>query len=144
MTKFIWAWCGLLLSSPEIRRVSLPWLMKLPGRDSMTIEFLGGSLSKQIKRVRESLSLYSLFFTCSQLKIINILKWHILVWRVLNFYSHILGWHIVLPFGIISHPKSVVQSLLFIFWYRKISSYICVRSQVQRNKSPLILQTISF
>lgn len=32
-------WCGLLVSSP-VTRVNLPWLMKLPRRGFMTIEFL--------------------------------------------------------------------------------------------------------
>ena len=43
-------------------------------------------------------SFHLLFFKYLQLKIINIPKWHILGWHVLNLYGLALRWHIVVHF----------------------------------------------
>ena len=44
MTKFVWVWCQILVFSPGIR-VNLSLMMKLPGKESMTVEFLLEDLS---------------------------------------------------------------------------------------------------
>lgn len=72
---------GHLVSSPEIR-VSLPWLMKLLRSLEWDLS-LGGQGSSE----KASVCICS-FFECHKLKIINISKWHILGWHVLNFCSH--------------------------------------------------------
>lgn len=56
----------------------------------------GGSVFRQLREFRESLFLHLLFFP--QLKMINVPKWRILGAHILNFYNHILGVHIWLPF----------------------------------------------
>ena len=44
VTKLVWLWCQLLVSSSVVR-VNLPWLMKIPSWEFMTIEFLLEDLS---------------------------------------------------------------------------------------------------
>ena len=44
MTKFAWVWCQCLVSSPVIG-INPVWLMKLPGRGFMTLEFTLEDLS---------------------------------------------------------------------------------------------------
>ena len=58
---------------------------------------------------REGPSLHLLFFKCLQFRITHKPKEHILQWHVLNSYSHIWGWHILLPFRSESH------SLVFMY-----------------------------
>lgn len=60
----------------------------------------------------EKALLHLLLFKCLQLKVIDIPKWHALGLQVLNSYSQILGWWVLLPFRIHSllvdlDPKQV-------------------------------------
>lgn len=63
------------------------WWNSLRGINDNWIPF-GGSVFWQIGGIRrERFSLNLLFFKCLLLKIINIPKWHILGWHVLNSYG---------------------------------------------------------
>lgn len=69
--------CGCEVSFP-VTRVNPLWLMKLPGRGFMAVEFLLEDLSSGRKgEFRDSPSLHLLFLKCLQLTIINIPKWYI-------------------------------------------------------------------
>ena len=94
----------------------------------MTAEFLQRICLQAAKgEFRESLSLHLVFL---QQKIINIIKQHILAWRALNPYDHILWRHILLYLTavkainiFITSQSFLLQSFIIIIIY----IFLCVR-----------------
>lgn len=81
VTKCVWVWRGLLVSSP-VMRVSFPF-DDIPGRGLMATELLLEARSiDRSGELRESLPLHLLFVTFLQLEVINTPKRHISGWHV--------------------------------------------------------------
>lgn len=109
MTKF-WVWYPLLLFSPNLLSCGKslsPLLMKLLGSEFIAIECLLKDLSLIRYLGKASPCIWLL------LKIISIPQGHILARYVLNTYSDILGWHILLPWR---HTHAHTRTLIHMPW----------------------------
>ena len=110
VTKLVWLWCPLPVSSSVIR-VGFPWLMKFCGREEETPQ-LSSSLSLPVRadeRSAEGAALWiSCLFKCLQLKIICIPKWHILGWCILSFSRWLIS-----SFLSLNIPQFILP---FLFW----------------------------
>lgn len=108
VTKFVWVWYCLLVSSLGMSQSSLR--VKFLVGEFMTVQFLsedcvwGGG-----REFRKGLSSHLLFIKCLQWDIISIPKCHDLQWYVLSSCCHILRWHVLLLFHIERRPFQRVK-----------------------------------
>lgn len=86
----------------------------------------GGPVIRQIRWVQKKLFPAFAVFQVPQLKIVNKLKWYVLVKHVLNSYSHILGWRILLSFATTKAVNIFITSKSFLLPPFLLLPFLCV------------------